>query len=252
MSHVPWAEIKDPWNFPYTQKLISLRFCAQIWHYVQPASQPQTTCKQTSPGPPHPASSPPGSSEISHLDRWWNWGVFLSVIKTFCGEKLILIGWAWLTSGWVADSSGPRHVLIILYVVKPSGFKQLNRHTSKCILPPAHCKVVCDTLMKPAFCANGKHASITSWEIQIFAILIMANYIQLVVTVFSHFCSTPTDSGEVKVESHASSKTHPAKPHCFLTHYLLNPEARRICLRKHSPANNWSQLAGARPATKSC
>uniref|UniRef100_A0A9J7YUW8 Solute carrier family 24 member 6a n=1 Tax=Cyprinus carpio carpio TaxID=630221 RepID=A0A9J7YUW8_CYPCA len=35
----------------------------RIWHYIQPASQPQTTCIHTSPGPPHPASSPPRSSE---------------------------------------------------------------------------------------------------------------------------------------------------------------------------------------------
>ena len=36
------------------------------------------------------------------------------------------------------------------------------------------------------------------------------------------------DSGEAKVESHASSEKHdPAKPHCFMTHCLLNPEASR-------------------------
>ncbi len=34
-----------------------------MWQYIQPASQPQTTCNHTSPGPPHPASSPPRSSE---------------------------------------------------------------------------------------------------------------------------------------------------------------------------------------------
>ncbi len=32
----------------------------------QPASQPQTVFNHTSPGPPHPASSPPWSSETSH------------------------------------------------------------------------------------------------------------------------------------------------------------------------------------------
>ncbi len=26
----------------------------RIWHYIQPASLPQTTCNHTSPGPPHP------------------------------------------------------------------------------------------------------------------------------------------------------------------------------------------------------
>ncbi len=38
----------------------------RIWLYIQPAPQPQTTCNHTSPGPPHPASSPPRSSETSH------------------------------------------------------------------------------------------------------------------------------------------------------------------------------------------
>ncbi|PIN96728.1 hypothetical protein AB205_0030250 [Aquarana catesbeiana] len=38
----------------------------RIWQYIQPASQLQTTCNHTSPGPPHPASSPPRSSETSH------------------------------------------------------------------------------------------------------------------------------------------------------------------------------------------
>ncbi len=37
----------------------------KIWQYIQPASQPQTTCNHTSPGPPHRASSPPRSSETA-------------------------------------------------------------------------------------------------------------------------------------------------------------------------------------------
>ncbi len=44
----------------------------RIWQYIQPVSQPQTTCNHTSPGPPHPASSPPRSSETSHPDSCWN------------------------------------------------------------------------------------------------------------------------------------------------------------------------------------
>ncbi|KAK5936046.1 hypothetical protein CgunFtcFv8_021348 [Champsocephalus gunnari] len=40
----------------------------RIWQYIQPASQPQTTCNHTSPGPPHPACSPPRWSETSHSD----------------------------------------------------------------------------------------------------------------------------------------------------------------------------------------
>ena len=31
----------------------------------------------------------------------------MSVIKLFCEEKLILIGWAWLPSGWAYALSGP-------------------------------------------------------------------------------------------------------------------------------------------------
>ncbi len=45
--------------------LPSLKAFQRIWHYIQPASQPQTTCNHTSPGPPHPASSPPRSSETA-------------------------------------------------------------------------------------------------------------------------------------------------------------------------------------------
>ncbi|CDQ85868.1 unnamed protein product [Oncorhynchus mykiss] len=35
----------------------------RIWQYIHQVSQPQTTCSHGSPGPPHPASSPAGSSE---------------------------------------------------------------------------------------------------------------------------------------------------------------------------------------------
>ncbi len=44
----------------------------RIWQYIQPASQPPTTCNHTSLGPPHPASSPPRSSETSHPDSCCN------------------------------------------------------------------------------------------------------------------------------------------------------------------------------------
>ena len=79
-----------------------------FWEFGSTSNQPQkpqTMCKHASTGP-HPASSPAESSETSHPDSWWNWGVFLSVIKPFCGEKLILIGWAWLHSGWAWLLSG--------------------------------------------------------------------------------------------------------------------------------------------------
>ena len=107
-SHVSWAEIKDPRHFPYAQKAyFSKRLCT-ICQYVQPASQPPTMCNHAShcPGPPHPAFSPAGSSdsETSHPGSWWIWGVFMSVIKPFCGEKHVLIGWALLPCGWPSQA----------------------------------------------------------------------------------------------------------------------------------------------------
>ena len=54
-----------PENVNFTASNLVFR---RIWQYVQPASQPQTTCNDTSPGPPDPVSSPAGLSEISHPD----------------------------------------------------------------------------------------------------------------------------------------------------------------------------------------
>jgi hypothetical protein len=42
-----------------------------------------------------------GIVETSHPNSWWNWEVFMSVIKPFSVGKLILIGWDWLPSGWL-------------------------------------------------------------------------------------------------------------------------------------------------------
>ncbi len=39
----------------------------RIWQYNQPASQPQTRVTTPAPGPPHPTSSPPRSSETRPL-----------------------------------------------------------------------------------------------------------------------------------------------------------------------------------------
>uniref|UniRef100_A0A4W5NH34 Uncharacterized protein n=1 Tax=Hucho hucho TaxID=62062 RepID=A0A4W5NH34_9TELE len=68
----------------------------RIWQYIQPAVQPQTTCNHASPGPTHPASSPAGSSEEGE-------GVLRSISvfnkALLWGEKIILIGWAWIPSG---------------------------------------------------------------------------------------------------------------------------------------------------------
>ncbi len=58
----PWIECSFLYHKP------SPKAFQRIWQYIQPASQPQTTCNHTSPGPPHPASSPPRLSETSHTD----------------------------------------------------------------------------------------------------------------------------------------------------------------------------------------
>ena len=51
--------------------------------------QPQTKCNHTCPGPPHPASSPAGSSKEG---EGWLWGVFRSVKKPFVGKNTWLAG----------------------------------------------------------------------------------------------------------------------------------------------------------------
>ncbi len=60
-SCCPWIECSFLYHKP------SPKTFQRIWQYIQPASQPQTTCNHTSPGPPHPASSPPRSSETGQL-----------------------------------------------------------------------------------------------------------------------------------------------------------------------------------------
>ncbi len=49
---LPWIEC------PFLYHKPSPKAFQRIWQYIQPASQTQTTCNHTSPGPPHPASSP--------------------------------------------------------------------------------------------------------------------------------------------------------------------------------------------------
>ncbi len=58
-SCCPWIEC------PFIYHKPSPKSFHRIWKYIQPASQPQTTCNHISPGPPHPASSPPRSSETA-------------------------------------------------------------------------------------------------------------------------------------------------------------------------------------------
>ncbi len=67
-SCCPWIELLC--SFLYHKP--SPKAFQRIWQYIQPASQPQTTCNHISPGPPHPASSPPRSSETSHPDSCCN------------------------------------------------------------------------------------------------------------------------------------------------------------------------------------
>ncbi len=62
-SCCPWIECSFLYHKP------SPKAFQRIWQYIQPASQPQTTCNHTSPGPPHPASSPPRSSETRYCDE---------------------------------------------------------------------------------------------------------------------------------------------------------------------------------------
>ncbi len=62
----PWIEC----SFLYHK--LSPKAFQRIWQYIQPAAQPESTCNHTSPGPPHPASSPPRSSETSHPDSCCN------------------------------------------------------------------------------------------------------------------------------------------------------------------------------------
>ncbi len=53
----PWIECSFLHHKP------SPKAFQRIWQYIHTAPQTQTTCNHTSPGPPHPASSPPRSSE---------------------------------------------------------------------------------------------------------------------------------------------------------------------------------------------
>ena len=64
----------------------------------------------------------------------------------------------------------------------------------------------------------------------------------------SQRCNSCTDSGEAKVDSHASSEKQLAKPHCFLTQSPLNLEASRTNVSEETPGDGVS-VHCARPAT---
>ncbi len=70
------------------------------------ASQPQTTCNHTSPGPPHPASSPLRSSETSHPDsccnnRLHNQRISAQTVKTVSGKLICMLGVLIGVSTWL-------------------------------------------------------------------------------------------------------------------------------------------------------
>ncbi len=67
-SCCPWIECSFLYHKP------SPKVFQRIWKYIQPASQPQTTCNHTSPGPPHPASLPPRKSLWSLSSAHEKWG----------------------------------------------------------------------------------------------------------------------------------------------------------------------------------
>ena len=75
--------------------------------------------------------------------------------------------------------------------------------------------------------------------------------IQLVVSVLSHRCKSLTDSGEAKVESHASSETQPNQAALlYLTQCSLNLEAgRTMCRMNHRTPGDHISVHCARPAT---
>ena len=73
------------------------------------------------------------------------------------------------------------------------------------------------------------------------------SYVQLVVTVLSHCCNSRTDSGEAKVESHASSETRPCQTALLLDTLLVEPGSQShqcvggiTCVASWV---SWSQLA---------
>ncbi len=78
LSCCPWIKCAFLYHKP-TPKAFQ-----RIWQYIQPASQPQTTCNHTSPGPLHTASSPPRSSETSHPDSLHNQRIYAQTVRNSC------------------------------------------------------------------------------------------------------------------------------------------------------------------------
>lgn len=58
----------------------------KIWPWIQPGSQPQTTCHHTSQGSPNSASSPAWLSGTSHSDTYCN-SIFV-ILKNCCTESV--------------------------------------------------------------------------------------------------------------------------------------------------------------------
>ncbi len=78
LSCCPWIKCAFLYHKP-TPKAFQ-----RIWQYIQPVSQPQTTCNHTSPGPLHTASSPPRSSETSHPDSLHNQRIYAQTVRNSC------------------------------------------------------------------------------------------------------------------------------------------------------------------------
>jgi hypothetical protein len=75
--------------------------------------------------------------------------------------------------------------------------------------------------------------------------------IQLVVTVLSHRCNSHTDSGEAKIESHASSKTQPNQAALLLdtifkTYFVDNVAATIFYEQKLILGSDYSLRTGRR------
>ncbi len=104
-SFCPWIECSFFYHKP------SPKAFQRIKQYIQPALQPQTTCNHTSPGPPHPASSPPRSSETSHPDSCCNNRFALP--KNFC--TICQKRSQWSSYACSSSSSGSRHIRVLLY-----------------------------------------------------------------------------------------------------------------------------------------
>ncbi len=95
----PWIECSFLYHKP------SPKAFQRIWQYIQPTSQPQTTCNHTSPGPPHPASSPPRSSETRHPGQLLQQSVCIT--KEFLHKLSKTVSWKLICCSSSSSGSQP-------------------------------------------------------------------------------------------------------------------------------------------------